>query len=77
MANRFANVRAVVYNSPNLEIIKLSREHNDANILSLGARLLSVAEAKEAIELWLKTEFSNEKRHLRRIEKIDKLNSLN
>ena len=77
MANRFANVRAVVYNSPNLEIIKLSREHNDANILSLGARFLSVAEAKEAIELWLKTEFSNEKRHLRRIEKIDKLNSLN
>ncbi len=74
-ANRFENIRAVVYNAPNLEIIKLSREHNDANILSLGARFLSVTEAKEAVELWLKVEFSNEARHLRRIEKINKLNN--
>ena len=77
VANRFKNVRAVVYNAPNLEIIKLSREHNDANILSLGARFLSVDEAKEAVELWLQTEFPNEKRHLRRIEKIDKQDKKN
>jgi len=76
IANRFENVRAVVYNAPNLEIIKLSREHNDANILSLGARFLSVEEAKEAVKLWLEIEFSNEKRHLRRLAKIKLLGSL-
>ena len=73
MANRFKNVRAIVYNAPNLEIIKLAREHNDANILSLGARFLAVEEAKEAVQLWLKTEFSSEPRHLRRLEKINLL----
>lgn len=70
VANRFKNVRAVVYNAPNLEIIRLAREHNDANILSLGARFLSVEEAKEATQLWLETKFSNEKRHLRRLQKL-------
>jgi len=72
-ANRFENVRAVVYNAPNLEIIKFSREHNDANVLSLGARFLSVEESKEAVKLWLETKFSNEPRHLRRLQKIDLL----
>ncbi|MCF6276944.1 MAG: RpiB/LacA/LacB family sugar-phosphate isomerase [Candidatus Magasanikbacteria bacterium] len=69
-ANRFPNVRAVVFYGGNLEIIKLSREHNDANILSIGARFLNEEEAKTAIELWLNTEFTNEERHIRRIEKI-------
>ncbi len=71
VANRLPNIRAVVYNQPNLEIIKLSREHNDANILSLGARFLSVDEAREAVKLWLETDFSNDERHIRRISKID------
>ena len=73
VANRFANVRAVVYNAPNLNVIKLSRAHNDANILSLGARFLSMDEAKEAVKLWLETEFSNVERHFRRIQKIESL----
>lgn len=70
-ANHFSNVRTAVYYGGNLEIIKLSREHNDANILSIGARLVDEDEAKEAIELWLNTEFSNEERHIRRIRKIE------
>jgi len=73
VANRFPNVRAVVFYGGNLEIIKLAREHNDSNILSLGARFLSEKEAKEAVKLWLATPFSGDKRHIRRLEEIDKL----
>lgn len=73
VANRFPNVRAVVYYGSNLEIIKLSREHNDANVLSLAARFLSEEEAKEAVKLWLQTSFSGDKRHIRRLEEIDKM----
>ncbi len=71
MVNRFPGVRAVVYYGKNLEIIKLSRQHNDANVLSLGARFLSPDEAKDAVKLWLDTLFSGEERHTRRISKID------
>lgn len=71
VANRYKNVRAVVYNCVNLEIIKLAREHNDSNILSLGAIFLSNSEAQEAVKLWLETPFSEEARHIRRIEKIE------
>ena len=70
-ANRFIGVRAVVYYGGPLEIIKLSREHNNANILSLGARFVSENDAKQAVRLWLETEFSGDERHLRRIKKID------
>ena len=70
VANRIKGIRAVVYYGGKEEIIKLSREHNDANVLSLGARFLSEDEAKEAIELWLRTPFSGEERHLRRIKKF-------
>jgi len=73
VADKFTNVRSAVYYGGNLEIIKLSREHNDANVLSLGARFLSIEEAKEAVKLWLKTPFSGEERHKRRIEKIDNI----
>ena len=72
VANRFPKVRAIVYCGHNLDIIKLSREHNNANILSIGARFVSEEEAKEAIKLWLETAFSGEERHARRIAKIDK-----
>lgn len=70
-ANRFPGVRAVVYYGGNEEIIKLSREHNDANVLSLGARFLTEGQALSAVELWLKTPFSNEERHKRRIAELD------
>jgi len=72
VANRERGIRAAVYYGGPIEIITLSREHNDANILSLGARFLGVDNAKEAVKLWIETEFSCNQRHKRRIEKIDK-----
>jgi ribose 5-phosphate isomerase B len=73
MANRLFLVRAAVYYGGSLEILKLSREHNDANCLSLGARFLSVDEAKDAVHVWLTVQFSNEARHKRRIELLTHL----
>jgi ribose 5-phosphate isomerase B len=71
MANRYKGVRATVYYGGSYEIITLSREHNNANVLSLGARFLSTDEARKVVELWLKTSFSEDERHKRRIRKID------
>lgn len=73
VANRFPNVRAIVFYGGNQDIIKFSREHNDANILSLGAKFLKTEEAKAVTKLWLETKFSGDKRHIRRLEEIDKL----
>lgn len=72
-ANKVKGVRAAVYYGSNIEIVRLSRAHNNANILSLGARFLSKEEAVKAVELWLSTGFSNEQRHIRRIKKIGKV----
>ena len=69
-ANRVKGVRAAVfYNGPE-EIIKLSREHNNANILSLGARFMSKEEIYKMIEVWFEEPFEGG-RHERRIEKLD------
>lgn len=73
VANRFNGIRAVVYYGKDEKIIPLSREHNNANILSLGARFLNEEEAKRVVKLWLETEFKGEERHVRRIQKIDNL----
>ena len=69
-ANRVKGVRAVVYYDGPKKIVELSRMHNDANILSLGARFLSKEKAIDVIDLWLKTPFDGE-RHLQRINKLD------
>lgn len=53
------------------EIIRLSRQHNDANMLSLAARFVSLEDMKFVIKLWLETPFSGVERHARRIKKID------
>ena len=73
VADKFPHVRSAEYYGGPLDIIKLSREHNDANILSLGAKFLSLDEAKTAVKLWLETPFSEEERHKRRIEEIENL----
>jgi ribose 5-phosphate isomerase B len=88
VANRVPGVRCAVYYGPAvarslvdadghtsknpLEIVVLSRQHNNANMLSLGARFLSLNDMKDVISLWLNTDFSNDERHQRRINKIDK-----
>jgi ribose 5-phosphate isomerase B len=71
VADKFTNVRSAEYYGKNLDIVKLSREHNDANVLSLGARFLTLDEAKEAVKLWLETKFSGEERHVRRISEFE------
>jgi len=70
VANRVKGVRATVYYGGTVEIIALSREHNDANILSVGARFVSIPEAKKIIDLWLATAFTQDPKHIRRINKF-------
>jgi len=70
VANRYKGVRAAVYYGGSEEIIKLSREHNNANILSLGASFIDEETANKAIKLWLETAFSDAERHKRRITKF-------
>lgn len=71
-ANRVKGARAAVYNGGTFDVAVLSREHNDANILSLGARFVETDEAKEVVKVWLETPFSGEEKHSRRIAKLDK-----
>ena len=73
VANRFPHVRAAVYYGHEPELLKLTREHNDANVLSLAGGFLAEEEAKEAIKMWLSTAFSEEERHAYRIKKIDEI----
>lgn len=73
VANKIKGIRAAVFNSDNPEIAKLSRLHNDANILSIGARFVSKETAFKAVKLWLETDFSSEVRHKRRLKKIEEL----
>jgi len=70
-ANRVKGCRAAVFYNGPMDIVKLSREHNNANILSLGARFMSEEEIYDVIELWLAEPFEGG-RHQRRIEKLDK-----
>lgn len=70
-ANRFARVRAVVWYGGTQDIVTLSREHNDANVLSIGARFVGEHIAKDMLALWLTTNFSNDERHIRRNALID------
>lgn len=67
VANRHRSIRAAV--CFDVHTAKLSRQHNDANILCLGARLLDTDYAMQMVEIWLETEFSGG-RHQKRIEKF-------
>jgi len=70
-ANKVKGIRAAVYYGGELGITMLTRQHNDANILSLGARFITQEEAQQAIKIFLETPFSNEERHIRRINKLE------
>ena len=67
-ANRHPHVRAAI--AWTAEIARLAREHNDANVLVLPARFVSVEEAMSILETWLATSFEGG-RHARRVEKIE------
>mgnify|MGYP005666322599 FL=1 len=69
-ANRIKGIRAAVYYNGPIEIIELSRLHNNANILSIGARFVSNQEVEKVIDLWLSTDFE-EGRHEKRVNKLD------
>jgi ribose 5-phosphate isomerase B len=80
-ANRVSGIRAAVYYGPTtnaqkdingttLGMIESVRMHNDANILSIGARFVTEREASEAVDLFLGTAFSGDERHVRRLGKF-------
>ncbi len=81
MANRYPNVRAVVYQGGSpmsqdgiaRDRVAITREHNNANVLSLGAWFMDEEQAKDAAVRWLATPFSTEERHARRLRKIESL----
>jgi ribose 5-phosphate isomerase B len=52
-------------------MVKVTRQHNNANILSLGVRFMNEDEAKDAVRIFLETKFSNDERHVKRINKLD------
>ncbi len=69
-ANRVSGARAAVYYDGPMEIVRLAREHNNANILSLGARFIAENDAKEAVKTFIETPFSGDERHVRRLSKF-------
>ena len=69
-ANRIKGVRAAVYYDGPIDIVRLSRSHNNANILSLGARFISNEKAVEVVKMWLNEPFEGG-RHQKRIDKLD------
>ncbi|MEK7528277.1 MAG: RpiB/LacA/LacB family sugar-phosphate isomerase [Patescibacteria group bacterium] len=71
-ANRVKGIRAAVYYGGSLNLVRLSRQHNDSNILSMGARFLDFDQAMAAVTIWLDTIFEGG-RHKKRIEKLDSL----
>ncbi|MDP3948184.1 MAG: RpiB/LacA/LacB family sugar-phosphate isomerase [bacterium] len=88
-ANKYPNVRCALFYASAIpvqaadisgrqsldpfEILKLTRDHNHANILSIGVRFLREEDILKAIKVWLNTPFSKDERHIRRVEKIKKL----
>lgn len=71
VANKINGVRAVI--AFNEENVRLSREHNNANVISIGSQFITNEKAVTLIKLFIHTAFTNEERHVRRIEKIHQL----
>jgi ribose 5-phosphate isomerase B len=72
-ANKVAGVRAVVAADPT--VARLSRQHNDANVLALGARLTAAGQALDVVQAWLATPFDGG-RHARRVDKLARLDAI-
>ena len=89
VANKFKDVRCALFyagiapvraaditgrkSSDPYEMVRLTREHNNANMLSIGVRFVTDEEALKVVQLWLKQPFPGDERHVRRIEKIRKI----
>lgn len=69
VANKVKGVRAALCH--NEYTAKMTRLHNNSNVLAMGAGILSQEEAKKVTDIFLETEFSEEERHQRRIDKIE------
>ena len=69
-ANRFKGIRCGLCHD--IMTARLTREHNNANMLAMGAKCVDEKLAREIVKTFLETEFSNGERHIRRVELIDK-----
>ena len=69
-ANKIAGIRAVTANT--VELAQLSKEHNDANVLAVGSRIVEPGVAEEILDSWLDMEYEGG-RHQRRVDKITQL----
>ncbi|HYP06662.1 MAG TPA: ribose 5-phosphate isomerase B [Bryobacteraceae bacterium] len=72
-ANKVSGIRAAVVTSE--QGAELTRSHNDANVIALGAKFLNIDEASRLVAIFLSTEFDGGPRHARRIEKIAAMES--
>ena len=70
-ANKVDGIRAALAASE--EVVELTRSHNDANVLALGAKFLTLEEAARLVEIFLQTAFDGGERHVRRIQKISRI----
>jgi len=68
VANKIKGIRASLCHD--IFSARNAREHNDANVLTLGARVISIELARKILRVWLNTDFSQEKRHINRLNKI-------
>lgn len=69
VANKVKGIRAV--NAYDVYTAKQSRQHGDCNVLTLAGKKINRARAHKIVDVWLKTKFSGEERHVRRIKKIE------
>ncbi len=69
MANKVEGIRAALVHD--LFTAEATRLHNNTNILAMGGRVIELEKALKIVDIWVNTEFSNEERHVRRINKID------
>ncbi|MBI2613869.1 MAG: ribose-5-phosphate isomerase [Candidatus Levybacteria bacterium] len=71
VANKYKGVRAFL--AVNDRNVRLAREHNNANIMSLGSEIVALEKAKDLVKLFLEIPFSAEERHIRRINEIKEI----